>query len=85
MSGGALVAYPVPAGFVAGTFWETLWWLNARKPLMNFYVTDDSEYGFGFTGFKVAQGNTKVAGQVLFGGAFTAAPRYGMQLYGISG
>lgn len=85
MSNGALVAYPVPAGFVAGTFWETLWWLNARKPLMNFYVTDDSEYGFGFTGFKVAQGNTKVAGQVLFGGAFTAAPRYGMQLYGISG
>jgi hypothetical protein len=85
MSGGALVAYPVPAGYAGSGYWETLWWLNARKPQMNFYVTDDAEFGFGFTGFKVAQGNTKVAGQVLFGGAFTCNPRYGNQLYGITG
>ena len=84
MSGGALTAYPVPAAYTSG-YWETLWWLNARKPQMNFYVTDDAEFGFGFTGFKVAQGNTKVAGQVLFGGAFTCNPRYGKQLYGITG
>jgi len=84
MSGGALTAYPVPAAYSSGYF-ETLWWLNARKPQMNFYVTDDAEFGFGFTGFKVAQGNTKVSGQVLFGGAFTCNPRYGKQLYAITG
>ena len=47
---------------------------------MNLYISDDPEYGFGFTGFKPAQGNTKVAGQVLFGGAMTFAPRYHQQL-----
>jgi len=52
---------------------------------MNFYITDDAEYGLGFTGFKPAQGNTMVAGQVLFAGALTWFPRYHAQLYGITG
>jgi hypothetical protein len=81
MSGGAVTAYPtlaVPAS-------ETLFWLNARKPFLNFYISTDPEFGFGFTGFKPAQGNLKVAGQVLFAGNFTAAPRYQGQLYGITG
>ena len=84
MSNGALVAYPLGTGYQSGN-WETLWWLNARKPYMNFYVSDDPEYGFGFTGFKPAQGNTVVAGQVLFSGLVTWAPRYHRQLYGITG
>ena len=78
MSGGALTAYPTITS-------ETLWWINARKPYMNFYISDDPEYGFGFTGFKPAQGNTVVVGQVLFSGAITFAPRYHRQLYGITG
>jgi hypothetical protein len=78
MSGGALIVYPTVAA-------ETLWWINAKKPYANFYVSDDPEYGFGFTGFKPGQGNTKVAGQVLFAGAVTFAPRYHKQLYGITG
>lgn len=78
MSGGALIAYPTVTA-------ETLWWINARKPYSNFYVSDDPEFGFGFTGFKPGQGNTKVAGQVLFAGAATWAPRYHKQLYGITG
>jgi|SRR5579872_2422674 len=87
MTGGALTAYPAPSGGYpsAGTYNETLWWLNARKPFMNLYISDDPEYGFGFTGFKPAQGNTKVAGQVLFSGAVTFAPRYHQQLFGITG
>lgn len=87
MSNGALVAYPAPVGGypAAGAYWETLWWLNARKPHVNFYVTDDAEFGFGFTGFKPGQGNTKVTGQVLFSGAVTFGPRYHKQLYGITG
>jgi len=78
MSGGALTAYPTITS-------ETLWWLNARKPYFNFYISDDPEYGFGFTGFKPAQGNTVVVGQILFSGAVTFAPRYHRQLYGITG
>lgn len=78
MSNNALLVYPTVSA-------ETLWWLNAKKPFANFYVSDDPEYGFGFTGFKPGQGNTKVAGQVLFAGAVTFAPRYHKQLYGITG
>jgi len=78
MSLGALTVYPTVTA-------ETLFWLNARKPYMNFYVSDDPEYGFGFTGFKPAQGTTTIAGQVLFAGALTFSPRYHKQLYGITG
>src|SRR5262245_46967707 len=77
-SNAVVTAYPTVTA-------ETLWWLNARKPYFNFYISDDPEYGFGFTGFKPAQANTVVAGQVLFAGAFTFAPRYHRQLYGITG
>lgn len=88
MSGGALTAYPTPSTGSypsAGTYNETLFWLNGRKPYMNFYISDDPEFGLGFTGFKPAQGNTKVAGQVVFVGAYTWQPRYHSQLYGITG
>lgn len=78
MSGGALTAYPTVSA-------ETLWMLNVRKPYFNFYISDDPEYQLGFTGFKPAQGNTKVAGQVLLAYAMTWAPRYHKQLYGITG
>jgi hypothetical protein len=78
MSSTALTAYPTVTA-------ETLWWINARKPYMNFYISDDPEYGFGFTGFKPAQSNTTVIGQILFSGAVTFAPRYHRQLYGITG
>ncbi|HZM78494.1 MAG TPA: phage major capsid protein [Candidatus Limnocylindrales bacterium] len=75
---GAITAYPTVTA-------ETLWWLNCRKPYFNFYISDDPEYGLGFTGFKPAQANTVVAGQVLFSGAVTFAPRYHKQVYGITG
>lgn len=84
-SNGTLTAYPVPSTYSAEGTWETLWFLNARKPFFNFYTSDDPEYGFGFTGFKPAQGNTKVAGQVLYSGAATWQPRYHKQLYRITG
>ncbi len=84
---GALTAYPTPVGGYpsAGSYKETFWWINARNPFMNFYVSDDAEYGFGFTGWKPGQGNTKIAGQVLASCAITFAPRYHKQLYGITG
>jgi hypothetical protein len=75
---GVVTAYPTLTS-------ETFWWLNATKPYMTFYVSDDPEYGFGFTGWKPAQGNTKVAGQVLAAVQMTANPRYHRELYGITG
>ena len=80
MSNGAITTYPALA--VASS--ETLFWLNARQPYMNFYASNDREYGFGFTGFKPGQGNTKIAGQVLASCALTLNPRYHKQVYGIT-
>lgn len=76
-SGNVVTQYPTLTS-------ETLFWLNARKPYACLYVSDDPEYSYGFTGFKPAQGNTEVVGQVLCAGAVTFAPRYHRQLYGIT-
>lgn len=82
MSDGSVTAYPTLA--VASS--ETLWWINARKPYIYFYVSNDPEFGFGFTGFKPAQGNTKVVGQCLASIQVTVpGPRYHQLIYGITG
>lgn len=75
---GTITAYPTLTG-------ETLFWFNARKPFMNFYVSNDPEFGFGFTGFKPHQLNTSLIGQVLVACNLTLHPRYHRQLYGITG
>jgi len=80
MTGGAVTTYPALAVSAS----ETLFWLNARKPFLNFYISDSPLFGFGFTGFKPAQGNTKVAGQVLAAAAITGEPRYHQQVYGFT-
>ena len=87
MSLGALTAYPAPVGgYPAGTTpSETFFWINARKPFMNFYMSTDPDFGLGFTGWKPSQGNTKVAGQVLAAVQVTFAPRYHRQMYRITG
>ena len=78
-SNGVLAAYPTVTS-------ETLWWINARKEYICLYVSNDPEFGFGFTGFKPAQGNTKVAGQVLAAVQIAVpSPRMHRQLYGITG
>jgi len=75
---GIVNAYPAVTG-------ETLWWVQARKPFLNFYISTDPEFGFGFTGFKPHQLNTSLVGQVLFAGNLTGHPRYHKQLFGITG
>jgi len=63
---------------------ETLWFLNTKY--FRFWVSDDPEFAFGFTGFKPAQDSTIVAGQYLFSGNVTCqAPRLQLQLYAITG
>ncbi len=63
---------------------ETLWFLNTKYFRM--WITDDPEFGFGFTGFKPAQDSLTVAGQYLFTGNITCqAPRLSRHLYNITG
>lgn len=63
---------------------ETLWYLNTKY--FRLWVTDDPEFGFGFTGFKPAQDSLIVGGQYLFTGNVTCqAPRLQNQVYNITG
>jgi len=63
---------------------ETLWFLNTKY--IRFYVSPDSLYGFGFTGFLPAQDNSVVVGHYKFAGtASNQAPRLARVLFGITG
>lgn len=62
---------------------ETLWWLNVRRQYMRFLISNSKKFGFGFTGFKAAQGNNKVAGQILASvQLFVRSPRNHVQVFG---
>lgn len=61
---------------------EVFNWLNTKKFM--FRITDDSEFGFGFTGLVRAQDNTRVVGQVkAMCNLENLAPRMSKTLYGI--
>jgi len=63
---------------------ESFLWLNTKKWLLR--VSNSSLFGFGFTGFKPAQDNTRVVGQILAGlNLECVAPRLQKQLLGIGG
>jgi hypothetical protein len=71
-------------GWTTVTAGETLFYFNTKY--WRLYVTDDPEFGFGFTGFKPAQDTLVVAGQYLFTGNVTCqAPRLNKQLFAITG
>jgi hypothetical protein len=77
-SKGALTVYPTVTS-------ETLWWLNVRRPYMRFLISKSKKFGFGFTGFKAAQGNNKVAGQILASiQYFVRSPRNHAQVFGFT-
>jgi len=83
MTGVAGTSYPNVGG---ATNAESLWIINARNPYLNLYISSDPEFRFGFTGFKPAQDNTTIVGQILFAGNVTVpGPRYHRQLFGITG
>lgn len=63
---------------------ETLWFLNTKY--LNLYVSTDSLFGFGFTGFMPAQDSSVVAGRYHATLNLTCtAPRYSRVLYAITG
>lgn len=63
---------------------ETLWILNTKY--IRFFVSTDSLYGFGFTGFLPAQDNSVVVGHYKYAGTMSVqAPRLMRVLFGITG
>lgn len=71
-------------GYSAISAGETLWFLNTST--FRLYVSTDSLFGFGFTGFIPAQGSSTVAGHYKVALNFTCvAPRLSRQLYAITG
>lgn len=77
---GATSNLPVNTLIKAG---EVFCWFNTGTWL--FRISDDPEFGFGFSGFVPAQDNTRVAGQIKAGlNLQCTAPRLNKQLYGIA-
>lgn len=69
---------------------ETFWWLNpggeGDDSHFKLWFGQDPLFQFGFTGYKVAQNSTMVAGQILAAVTFTVRnPRYMRALFGING
>lgn len=63
---------------------ETMFFLNTKY--FRLYVTDDPEFGFGFTGFKPQYDGLAIGGQYLFAGNVTCqAPRLSRHLFNITG
>ena len=63
---------------------SSLWGFNTKY--IQFYMTTNRLFQFGFTGFKEDQGTVDYAGQYLFGGDIVVSnPRTGFQLCQITG
>ncbi len=76
--------FPVSSAAATLTVGEVFNWWNTKKWL--FRVTDDAEFGFGWTGFVRAQDNTRVVGQVkAMVNLECTAPRLNKTLYGFGG
>lgn len=62
---------------------EVFNWYNTKKWLLR--ISNSSLFGFGFTGFKPAQDNTRVVGQILAAlNLECVAPRLQKQIFGIN-
>lgn len=83
-SNGAVVTYPVGNLNPSSKPSETMFILNARKPFLNYYVSNDPQFGGGFRDFIPSANSTVIVGQVLLAHNMTAHPRYHKQIYGFA-
>lgn len=68
---------------VTYTVGEFFAWINTSTWMLR--ISNSRLFGFGFTGYKYAQDNTILAGQVLLGSTlYCLDPRLNKQLFGIS-
>jgi hypothetical protein len=81
---GIVTAYPQGNMYPSSKAAESLWILNARKPFLNYYVSDDPTFGGGFRDFVPAANNTQLVGLVLLAHNLTMQPRYHKQVYGFA-
>lgn len=71
-------------GYSAVASGETIWFLNTKH--LRFYISTDSLYNFGFTGFIPAQDTSLVVGHYRFRGNLTCqAPRLMRYLFAVTG
>lgn len=74
----------IPAAQTTVTVGEVFAWFNTLKWF--YRISDDPEFGFGWSGFFPAQDNTRVVGHVKAAQNLECtAPRLQKQLYGIGG
>lgn len=80
----ATAASGLPAAAITATVGEVFCFFNTFDFL--FRVTDNEEFGFGFSGFVPAQDNTRVVGQIkAMCNMECLSPRTQKQFYGIGG
>lgn len=74
-TGGALTAYPTPAALSTG---ETIWFMNARKPMIKYRISKNSPFNGSLDddGFIPSAGNTKIVGKILLAHNLTVLPGY---------
>lgn len=80
---GAITAYPTPtamydAGASPNTYGETIWMLNARKPMIKYRISKNAPFNGSLDddGFIPSAGNTKIVGKVLLAHNLTVLPGY---------
>lgn len=83
-TGNPTATYPIGNLNPGGKAAESLWILNARKPFLNYYVSNDDMYGGGFRDFIPSANNTIIVGQVLLAHNMTMQPRYHKQIFGFT-
>lgn len=86
--GGEGVNDPDIGNYLTADGFETFWWLNpggeGDDSFINLWFVESTKYQFGWTGFKVAQDSTVIAGQILYGGNMTVtSPRLMRAMFGI--
>lgn len=61
---------------------ESMFILNARKPWLNYYVSNSPKFGGGFRDFIPSANNTVLVGQVLLAHQMTGNPKMHQQVFG---
>jgi hypothetical protein len=84
-TGGVVTRYPALSGLSATG--ETLYMLNARKPMIKYRISKNAPFNGSLDddGFIPSAGNTKIVGKILLAHNLTVLPGYHTYLFDITG